>query len=246
MLFCRQFLFSFFLSATIFSSAYSFSMFTVSKSGGGQFNTIQAAIDASSPGDEIIILDSSIYDELVTIDSTKRDLILKSRSSSIPTIRFRDTIHIHPTSESEAAQSIIDFDKNGALRILKSSNITIEGIKIDGVIPYVFGADGVWYTYRPFDLQHGNAGITIRSSGNVAIRNCDISNAYFGIFIKDDNYGGIYSNVNPKKSASWNLNRFGLNLVFNNIIAQPDTTDYSFMSLENILTPPSRLLPTLM
>lgn len=211
-MFCyRQFVLSFFLSSTILFSTSSSSVLTVSKTGDGQYNTIQAAIDASVPGDEIIILDSSVYDEQVTIDSTKRDLILRSSSSSKPTIRFRDTIHVHPTSPDEAAKLIIDFDKNGALRILKSSNITIDGIKINGVIPYAFGADQVWYTYRHFPLQHGNAGVAIRSSGNVVIRNCDISDAYFGIFIKDDNYGGIFSNVSSKKDTKWNLTGFGLN-----------------------------------
>lgn len=88
-MFCyRQFVLSFFLSSTILFSTSSSSVLTVSKTGDGQYNTIQAAIDASVPGDEIIILDSSVYDEQVTIDSTKRDLILRSSSSSKPTIRL--------------------------------------------------------------------------------------------------------------------------------------------------------------
>jgi parallel beta-helix repeat protein len=156
-----------------------------------------------------VILDGGVYEERVVIDSSKINITLTSQSASKPTICWKDTVHIHPTSYEEAKNLIIDFHNNGALLIYKASNITIENIKIDGVSPFVFGALSVWD--GRYSLQHGNSAISVKSSGNVVIRNCDIFNAYFGIYIKDDNYGGIYTNANPDDSDPWNFGGFGKN-----------------------------------
>lgn len=198
-------LFFIFLISTFCSS----SDLTVTKDGSGKYTTIQAAVNAAVSGDRIVILDSGIYEERVIIDSIKSNITLTSQSASKPTISWKDTLHIHPTSSQEATQKIIDFHNNGALLIYKAFDITIENIKIDGVSPFAFGANSIWNGKDP--MQHGNSAITVKSSGNVVIRNCDICNAYFGIYLKDDNNGGIYTNANSGDSDPWNFKGFGRN-----------------------------------
>ncbi|MBN1308225.1 MAG: hypothetical protein JXA18_09935 [Chitinispirillaceae bacterium] len=173
--------------------------FTVSKNGSSQFTSIQAAINAAGVGDEVVIKDDSVYEEQVTIDSTKNGLILRSeqpRAVSKPTIRFQDDINIGPTTADEAlVDSLITYERNGALQILGAANVRIEGLAIDGGGVYPFGHDAIWEGRYP--LQHGNAAITLWVSGNVIVRDCDIKNAYFGITFEDRNMGGIFCNPNP-------------------------------------------------
>ncbi|MBN1576814.1 MAG: hypothetical protein JW913_09695 [Chitinispirillaceae bacterium] len=184
---------------TLIASSLLAATFTVSKDGNGQFTSIQAAINAAGPGDEVIITDAAVYEEQVTIDSTKNGLILRSeqpRAVSKPTIRFQDTINVGPTTATEALiDSLITFDRNGALQILEAANVRIEGLAVDGGGVYPFGYDGIWEGRYP--LQHGNAAITLWISGDVIVRDCDIKNAYFGINFKDMNVGGIFANRNP-------------------------------------------------
>lgn len=52
--------------------------FHVAQDGSAGYTSIQAAVNAASPGDEIIIDDNATYKEQVTIDSTKNNLILRS------------------------------------------------------------------------------------------------------------------------------------------------------------------------
>ncbi|HEX2956937.1 MAG TPA: hypothetical protein VHO70_08890, partial [Chitinispirillaceae bacterium] len=64
----------------------------------------------------------------------------------------------------------------------------------------------------PCPLQHGNAALTLWITGDVIVRNCDFTNAYFGINVKDRNEGGINANPNPSdidKSRVVALSGFG-------------------------------------
>ena len=175
----------------------------VSQSGGGNFTTIQAAINAAKPGDVVKILDAATYPEQVTIDSTKDGLTLTSSEPTAlnkPRIVWQDTVNVHPKTAAESQiDSLINFDKNGALRILSAINITVNGLAIDGGGPYVYGWACVWTsTSGPAsDLVAGNAALTIWGSGGAHITNCDVSNAYWGINLKDRNEGGIFANANP-------------------------------------------------
>ncbi|MCW8966607.1 MAG: hypothetical protein OQK82_07985, partial [Candidatus Pacearchaeota archaeon] len=173
--------------------------FTVSKGGDGQFTTIQEAIDHAGIGDEVIILDTETYEEQVTIDSTKDGLMLKSsnpKSDTKPVIKYQDKINVHPEDDQEALdESTINFDRNGALQVLRALNVTIDGIAIDGGGVYPFGNDGVWES--KYALQHGNAALCLWIAGETVVRNCDLRNAYFGISIKDRNEGGVFANPNP-------------------------------------------------
>ncbi len=175
--------------------------FTVSQDGRGNYTSIQDAVDAARPGDIVEIIDNAVYEEQVTIDSTKVGLTLTSsnpESPDKPTIRYKDTENIQPTTHEESQNdATINFDQNGALQIKRTRNITIDGIGIDGVEHYTFFHDQVWGPEPLSPLYHGNGGITIFISGNVIVRNCDIKNAHFGINVKDRNQGGIFANVNP-------------------------------------------------
>lgn len=179
--------------------------YTVSKDGRGAFTTIQAAVDKAGNGDIVEILDAAVYPEQVTLDSLRAGITLRSsnpRALQKPVIRWQDRANVSPKTCQEAKDPALagQFETNGALRILRTRNITIEGIAVDGGGMFPFGASGIWSSQGVdcrWPLQHGNAGITIVVSGDVVIRNCKISNAFFGINIKDRNEGGIFANPNP-------------------------------------------------
>ena len=184
---------------------------TVAQNGTGAFKTIQAAINASAPGDVVEIIDAATYPEQVTIDSTKNELTLTSSNPTAlnkPRVVWQDLVHVHPATVAEAKiDSMINFDQNGALRILGAKNVTINGIAVDGGGPYVYGYGCVWTSTSspPADLVAGNAALTIWVSGGAHITNCDVSNAYWGINFKDRNEGGIFANANPADLQPQNI-----------------------------------------
>jgi len=173
---------------------------TVSKIDAAQFTTIQAAVNAAIDGDEILIIDSAVYEERVVIES-RNNLVLRSKFNNDyyggkPIIKWQDKESVGPRTAAEALiEDKITYYKNGALLINNCKNILVSGIIVDGVEPYAFGYTGIWNGKDP--LFHGNTAVTILKSGNVTIRYCDFSNSYFGIYIKDMNEGGIYANSNP-------------------------------------------------
>jgi len=173
-------------------------VYTVAKNGTGQFTTVQAAVDAAGPRDEIIIMDGETYNEQVTIDSAHSGLRIAGTSDDIrflPVIMYRDTVHVHPVTNAEAhVAETIDFYTNGAVRIIGAHDVILEGICIDGEEPYAFGYDGIWDAAgQTWPLQHGNAALCMVSAGNTVVRKCDLRNAFFGVYMFDLNAGGIYS-----------------------------------------------------
>ncbi len=195
--------------------------FTVSKDGRGAFSTIQAAVDKSGKNDIVEILDQANYPEQVTIDSTHNGLTIRATNPDAvkkPTIVFKDVTHQNPkTCQDALSPNKIDFDQNGALRILWAHNITLDGIGVDGGgaapfnNPNIWG-DGVTCNGQLYPLFHGNAAIAIYISGAVSVRRCDITNGYFGISVKDRNQGGAFANFNPadlEKSNIVPLSGFG-------------------------------------
>ena len=194
--------------------------FTVSKAGDGQFTTIQAAVDAAGENDNVVILDTAVYEEQVTIDSTKNGLSLmyvKPLSLQKPVIRFKDTVNTGPKNVDEAlVDSLITFERNGALRVIGASRIYIDGICIDGGGVFPFGAAAVWE--GRYDMQHGNSALVLYQSGEVVVRDCDICNAYFGVYFKDRNMGGVFANPNPADVEWWKIVPFsGVNRTGNHL-----------------------------
>jgi hypothetical protein len=181
--------------------------YTVAKDGSGTFTTIMAAIKVAQPGDIVQILDAATYPEQVIIDSTKNGLTLCSKNPTAfnkPKIVYRDITNVGPkTYEESLIDSLIRFDRNGALQLLAVRNVTIDGIAIDGGSPFSFGYPSIWTNKDP--MQHGNGAISVWMSGAIHIKNCSISNAYFGINFKDRNQGGIFGNPNPADNEPWKV-----------------------------------------
>lgn len=189
-------------------------LFTVSKDGRGAFSTIQAAVEKAGKGDVVEILDAATYPEQVTIDSTRHGLTLRSSnpgSVKKPTISFKDQIHQNPKSCADALnQGKIDFDQNGALRLIRVRNVTVDGIAVDGGGSAPFAWPGVWgngenCNGQLYPLFHGNGGIAVYLSGSITVRRCDIANAFFGIAVKDRNEGGVFANFNPADLEKFNI-----------------------------------------
>ena len=203
-----------------------FAQLTVGKDGTAMYATIQAAVNAAKPGETIQILDTEVYAEQVTIDGRetspwtgvtggKNGITIRyappagtapNSNFARPTIRYRDISNTSPKTAAEASRdgelpgSSGNFETNGALRIIRASGVTIDGVAVDGVSAYPFWAAGVWCEsggLRCSPLFHGNAAITLAIANGVVIRNCDLKNAYFGIYIKDRNTGGVFGNPNP-------------------------------------------------
>jgi len=121
-----------------------------------------------------------------------------------PAIRWQDTRNQSPRDSIEARNmsdsvgAAGNYETCGALRILRTYGVTIEGIIIDGVASAPYGYPRVWGGVDP--MVHGNAAVAISVSGNIQIRDCELRNAYYGIFITDRNTGGIFANPNPHDS----------------------------------------------
>lgn len=186
--------------------------FTVSQDGRGAFSSIGAAMAKAGKGDVIEILDAAVYAEQVTIDSNHAGLTLRSsnpQSPQKPVIRWKDVANVSPKSCAEAKNPALagQYETNGALRILRTRNITLDGISVNGGGIFPFGQNGTWAgsTDCQWPLQHGNAAITIVVSGDVVIRNSELDSAYFGINIKDRNEGGIFANPNPADIEPYNV-----------------------------------------
>lgn len=172
--------------------------FTVSKSGNDNFSSVQTAINAAGAGDIIIIKDLATYDEQVTIDNTKTGLILRSlnpESVNKPVIRWKDTLNTGPINYKQFLDDkFCTYQKNGALRLLATHNVTVEGLIIDGGEPFAFGYENIFDQKDP--LFHGNSAVTSYKSGQSVIRNCEMRNAYFGIALFDPNSRGVFYHEN--------------------------------------------------
>jgi hypothetical protein len=186
--------------------------FTVSKDGRGAFSTIGAAMAKAGKGDVIEILDAAVYAEQVTIDSNHAGLTLRSSnpaSPQKPVIRWKDVADVSPKSCAEAKNPALagQYETNGALRILRTRNIMIDGVSVNGGGIFPFGQNGTWAgtTDCQWPLQHGNAAIAIVVSGDVVVRNSELDSAYFGINVKDRNEGGIFANPNPADIEPYNV-----------------------------------------
>jgi len=204
------------VAAIATQTVFAQSKITVSKDAGdaAMFTTVQAAVNAARPGDVVEILDAAVYEEQVTIDGRdaspwtgvvggKSGITLRSKNptgSNKPVIKYRDTKNTSPKNSTEAnvngelPGSSGNFQTCGALRVMHAKNVTIDGIIIDGGSPFVFGAPNVFGTSALF---HGNAAVSLFVAGGAQIRNCELRNAYFGIYVKDRNVGGVFGNTNP-------------------------------------------------
>ena len=88
------------------------------------------------------------------------------------------------------------FQHNGYVVIINSTNITIDGIAIDGTKPTTFVNTGVWS--GKYDVFFGNVGINLFLSKNVSVRNTEILNCFSAFYFYNRNVGGAFAmpNVN--------------------------------------------------
>lgn len=124
----------------------------------------------------------------------------------MPKIVWQDKENVGPINIQEAKDSAkLTFRFNGAVRIINSFNVRIEGIAISGGGNFPFGYEFVWEETggKAWTLQHGNAAMSIFESGRVNIRFCEISDAYLGIYLFDGNKSGIYAYSQPADTQSW-------------------------------------------
>lgn len=172
------------------------------------YTTIQSAIDnCVRPCDEILVADSAVYAENVTFDSTRTNIVLHSLFPKAPaTIRYKDTLRTHPHTNNESVngdyfiKKDLYYDYNGALRFIYTSNIRVSNIKIDGGGRFPYGWNNVWGQATDpikYPLMGGNAAVMVRNSKGIHIDSCKISNAWYGIYSKGRNEGGLYGNPNP-------------------------------------------------
>ena len=149
------------IASLIFAATY-----TVSKDGSGMFTTIQAAINAAQPGDVVKILDAATYPEQVTINGSHSGITLTSAnpiSPNKPKIVWQDQVNEGPKTCAEAQiDSLITYNQNGALRLMRVHNVFINGIIVDGGGVMPFGSSGaVWpptggaKTNCQYPLLHG-------------------------------------------------------------------------------------------
>ena len=189
---------------------------TVSKTLAAAYTTIQAAVDKSAPGDTVKILDAATYPEQVTVNGSHSGITLTSASPLLPNkpkIVWQDKVNEGPKTCLQAqVDSLITFDQNGALRLMRTHNVTVNGIIVDGGGVMPFGStENVWppaggsKSNCQYPLVHGNTAIVLWIAGDITIKNCEAQNAYFGIYLKDRNEGGIFANANPGDNAPWNV-----------------------------------------
>jgi len=184
----------------LLSIPLSAAVYTVSKTGSADYTSVQAAVDKAGPNDEIVIIDTATYEEQVVIDSTKSGLILRSENITAlkkPTIKWKDIINVGPKTSAEAKDPTkLTFDRNGALIVLGAKRVRVEGIAVDGGGVFPFGYVAIWADDlgNLWPMQSGNGGISLWLAGDCSIRYCDISNAFYGINVKDRNVGGVFAN----------------------------------------------------
>lgn len=189
-------------SVLLLTSATWAARLTVSKDGTGCFTTIQAAVNAAKSGDEIFIMDNAIYQEQVTFDSAFNLSLKSSNPAGVnkPTILWKDEVNVGPKSYQETlVEEMITFDDNGALRIRNSEGIIIDGIKVDGGKAFTYGYPAVWKSDNNtlYSLQYGNTAVLLNRSEGVLIKNCEIVNAFMGLYVNDCNPGGLFFHPYP-------------------------------------------------
>lgn len=184
------------------------------------FNSIRQAVAESPDNTMIIVLDNAVYAERVEFNN-RRNVHLVSQSwldavdgdfsSAVnlrtkPTIRFADRQNIGPrnTAESQQEELAGQFQRNGVIAILGSSNITVEGFNIDGAEGrggWNFLHPGVWPETPGgpgmHPVAHGNGGIAVQASRRVIIRGNHIHNAYWGMYFVDRTINDIFTMTNP-------------------------------------------------
>jgi hypothetical protein len=181
---------------------------TVAQDGSGDVDTIQNSVAMAAEGDEILILDSAVYEEDVIagpLGGFASQFTLKSADGQTPTIRATNT------SERLGVIGAPGIDYLGAF-FAGCTGVVIEGITfenptteinvltISGVITFmdcfdvtlrnctVRGAGGPGTSYSGFNFGIIVSGQTVPSSG-MLIEDCLVEECHFGIQVLKGNAG---------------------------------------------------------
>lgn len=148
-------LFFLFIGANTFSATI-----TVAQDGSGDLNSVQEAVAAAANGDEIVILDSAVYEEDLIAGAAAgfaSQFTLKAADGQSPTIRAVNT------AERLAALGIPGPDRQGAL-LSGCDGVSIEGITFENLTTEV-------------NVSDTSAAIAVLDSSNVTLRSCTIRGA---------------------------------------------------------------------
>jgi len=137
-----------------------------------QYSTINAALNAANPGDIIEIIDTEVYAEQITIGSSKSGITIRSTNPTNrekPVIRWRDVVNVSPINHAEAENCegtnancgnnknpvcgvdgyavgcSQNFSTNGAVRIIQTMGITLDGLAYRRRRDYGSRTLSVWF-----------------------------------------------------------------------------------------------------
>ncbi|XP_047326704.1 probable pectinesterase 55 [Impatiens glandulifera] len=145
------------VSSTIFlcpSHSYEFSStVTVDKSGKGQFKTIQEAINSVPTGNTKwvhIVVNPGVYNEKVTISSTREFIFLEGKGYSQTTISWDDH---QATNVSATFSSLANNFVAKDISFMNSYNIKTKNTMKPALAIYIFGDKSAFYNCGFYGLQ---------------------------------------------------------------------------------------------
>ena len=100
----------------------------------------------------------------------------------------KNTTNPNPNSTS-------GFQHNGMVVVYKSTDIHIEGVKLDGKAPQYFVNNGIWDC--KWDVLFGNVGFNLFQSKSVVLRNNEMTGFFASIYMQNRNVGGAFAAPNP-------------------------------------------------
>ncbi|MCB9496652.1 MAG: hypothetical protein H6686_07190 [Fibrobacteria bacterium] len=87
------------------------------------------------------------------------------------------------------------FQYNGTIVVVRSSDIRIEGLRIQAGAPQYFVNKAIWDA--KYDVLFGNVGVNLFQSLGVRIRDCEISGFFAGVYMQGRNLGGAQPAPGP-------------------------------------------------
>jgi hypothetical protein len=144
-----------------------------------------------------IVLDAGTYNEQVSIYNKMVWLHGDLDDPSAVTIRYLDTLSTWPHDNNDGENNYLLYpDRNGVIRVREDS-VRISHLTIDATRKFAFQWEDVWGAEWQF---YGNAGVTLAEAKNVQIDHCEFINAWYAVYVKGRNMGGVYANL-----ESWEI-----------------------------------------
>jgi hypothetical protein len=182
---------------------------TITVGPGEAITTIQAGINACGTQQrcEVHVL-PGVYSEQISITRTGLWLHGDLEDRTAVTIQYLDKESTYPRNYVDAnsvvhSDSMVGennytkyFDQNGVIRV-GADSVRISHLTVDAMQKYPVQWPNVWSSLQ----FSGNSGITIPKGRNSRVDHCEIKNAWFGVYIKGRNTGGVFANLD-----TWEIN----------------------------------------